>query len=211
MGCTRIYIFRNVRSTRRMSEICMKNNKKTRWKHDFGVSDLPMTTWTDFVTDTPHLSIIFITMVTCIFLLLEVSAFEIKVKASLAVLVFLMKKQNLGSSTMHIISRDQSRLMRGNTKKKLLYVHNALEIDKTQKHRLCLNSIKSDRVKDIVKGIIFLKHSKILEIRSTEIIWKLCPKYRTKGQSPSAWVKDVAVFTVWWIYHKQFSQHSFDT
>lgn len=57
---------------------------------------------------TPQLSIIFITMVTCIFLLLEVSAFEIKVKASLAVLVFLMKKQNLGSSTMHIISRDQS-------------------------------------------------------------------------------------------------------
>lgn len=60
------------------------------------------------VTDTPHLSIIFITMVTCIFLLLAVSAFEIKVKASLAVLVFLMKKQNLGSSTMHIISPDQS-------------------------------------------------------------------------------------------------------
>lgn len=108
MGCTRICIFRNVRNTRWMSEICMKNIKKTRWKHDFGVSDLPMTTWTDFVTDTPHLSIIFITMVTCIFLLLEVSAFEIKVKASLAVLVFLMKKQNLGSSTMHIISPDQS-------------------------------------------------------------------------------------------------------
>lgn len=85
-----------------------EKHKKTRWKHDFGVSDLPMTTWTDFVTDTPHLSIIFITMVTCIFLLLAVSAFEIKVKASLAVLVFLMKKQNLGSSTMHIISPDQS-------------------------------------------------------------------------------------------------------
>lgn len=95
-------------------------------------------------------------MVTCIFLLLEVSAFEIKVKASLAVLVFLMKKQNLGSSTMHIISPDQSKLMRGN-KKKLLYVYNALEIDKPQKHRLCLNSIKTDRVKDIVKGIIFLE------------------------------------------------------
>lgn len=94
-----------------MSEICMKNiKKKTRLKHDFGVSDLLMTTSTDFVTYTPHLilSIIFITMVTCIFLLLEVSAFEIKVKASLAVLVFLMKKQNLGSSTMHIISPDQS-------------------------------------------------------------------------------------------------------
>lgn len=46
--------------------------------------------------------------------------------------------------------------MRGN-QKKLLYVHNALEIDKPQKHRLCLNSIKTDRVKDIVKGIIFLE------------------------------------------------------
>lgn len=46
--------------------------------------------------------------------------------------------------------------MRGN-KKKLLYVHNALEIDKPQKHRLFLNSIKTDRVKDIVKGIIFLE------------------------------------------------------
>lgn len=96
--------------------------------------------------------------------------------------------------------------MRGN-KKKLLYVHNALEIDKPQKHRLCLNSIKTDRVKDIVKGIIFLEHSKILKSAVRRLSRN---RVQNIEQSPSAWVKNAAVFTVWWIYHKLLSQHSFE-
>lgn len=92
MGC--ICIFRNVRSIRWMSEICMKNIKKICWKYDFGVSDFLMMMWMDFVIYILYLIffIIFIIMVICIFLLLEVFVFEIKVKVFLVVLVFLMKK-----------------------------------------------------------------------------------------------------------------------
>lgn len=78
-----------------MSEICMKNiKKKICLKYDFGVSDFLMIMLMDFVIYILYLIffIIFIIMVICIFLLLEVFVFEIKVKVFLVVLVFLMKK-----------------------------------------------------------------------------------------------------------------------
>lgn len=129
-------------------------NVKTRLKYDFGVGDLLLTKPASLPKDNSRISWHSIHSTSLYFLhyngdmhFSAVGSPRLRLNASLVVLVFLMKKQNnMGSSTMHIISQDQSWLMQGN--KKLLYDYiTRLKLIRHKNIDFCLNSIKTDRVR----------------------------------------------------------------